>query len=629
MTIRTIPYKITLLLLLLILQAGALIATEKVVTIISPSGAWTQPIVEELSREVKNTSPDSHIELHRLSPTGGEASPKWRDEMLAIVEKIEKHELQQQLIVLVGDEAWTLFYELDGGRSKATPLLLCGVKRYSISYDAMYNLDKVNGDSLVLTRDKMQLYPKSELVCEPIAEYMEKSVEMILKQLPETKQIALVTSSVFYGVYTRTIAEMVFNERFPHLTVNYFDGRTLSTEQLNSRMNELPQQSVLLLGSWYTQREEALLKPTFWTGEGIAKRTTPIFMLSNIWSAAPVSVGGYYAANGVVGAISSSVLRRMLRNEGTEEELMSSLAQWSLNWKLVDEFKINKGLFRSDRTIYYNIPEHWLYRYHKELLYSAILLLLLMLFLGYKNWMHSHYNNRLSQQNQMLEESNRLRSAFLKNISHEVKTPLNALQGFSSLMSDQTIDNDERVMCAKMVHDNALKLARMFDEVMEISKIETGSFNLNIRELDLSAILLMSSQCRSEYDAAVNITLPKVELSFRGDEERILQVLEELIGNAIKHSDCSEKSNCCTNCVEIAATASESTLLFSVKDGGRGIAKENQKLIFERFFKVNDHERGSGLGLSKCKLLVERMGGEIWVDSTLGEGATFFFTLPR
>lgn len=601
------------------------------ITVIAQSGYWSEPIVDLLVKEAKQTAPDSEVRLLRLSPSASEFPPVWREEMEAIVHSLHEKPSEQQLIALVGDIIWNLFREVDQGRLKETPLLLCGVKRFTLSYAAMNNLPALTTDSLVLTRSTMAPYPNAIIVCEPVSDFIKNSLNSIFKLYPETERVALVTSSRYYGVITNVIGEQLIREEYPNVEVEYLDGRFLTTAELDERLNALPERSVILLSSWYTAEGEELLTPSFW------ENRRPIIMLTNVVSASEVAVGGFFARRGGIGAVCASVMHRMLNNEGLEEELMSSLAYWNLNWEVVKANEIDVQHFNSDRTLYYNIPDGFYYTHQRELSAAIFLLIVALLFFGYKQVTRRYYmkrllvkkerlermNGELELANIKLEQANRLRSNFLNNLTHELKTPLNGLQGFATLLTDEELDKEERILFARMVHENALRLSTLFDEVIEISKIEAGSISFEHEELNVHQLLLLAGQSRTFDKHPIEIKLCScVESNFRGDESRILQILDELISNALSHSP-SDKP------VVLGVLPEESELIFYVKDQGCGIAPENHQLIFERFFKIDEGETGSGLGLCLAKLLTEKMGGRIWVESALGEGATFYVALPR
>lgn len=573
---------------------------------------------------MKGSYPKVDLQVVELSRSREENSPLWLGEMQQAVAQIKANRERHQLVALVGDIVWTYYAHLDGGELGDVPLLLCGVKRFSVSYETLTNLKEFTVDSLQLTREKMKRYSKSELICEPLGDYIEKCVDMICQQLPQTERIAFISSTTFYGVYSRVVGEMKLKRAFPLIEVEYLDGREMNTAQLEKHLHALPANSVLLVSSWYTPAGEPNITPDFWKAFPF-----PLYTLSNNSWSAEAAVGGFYVNRGMLASVSASVLHRIMENEGVEEELMSALAHWTVNWEMVEKMGLEQRFFRPERTIYYNLPDSWLLRHKQGVVFTLIMFLLFLLFLIYRNLVRKQHNVVLTRANRSLEDinekliqMNRLRGNFLNNLSHQVKTPLNGLQGFASLLADEELESEERTMFARMVQENSMRLARLFDEVMELSNIEAGCISFENCQISATSLLHMVAQGRGELAFPIEMEAPQEDFYFTGDEARILQILEELVDNALKHSSCQK-------CVSVGLSQSDSAVTLYVKDKGKGIAPENYALIFERFFKVSDDELGSGLGLAMAKLLTERMGGRIWVESVLGEGSTFYVALPR
>lgn len=221
------------------------------------------------------------------------------------------------------------------------------------------------------------------------------------------------------------------------------------------------------------------------------------------------------------------------------------------------------------------------------------------------------------------ETSDRLKSAFLANMSHEIRTPLNAIVGFSRIIAE-TEDATERQTYYEIVEENNNRLLQLINEILDLSKIEANITEFKIRSVSLHEL------CREVYNSFYFRCPENVELVFdtsdlgtmvRADKSRVIQILSNLIGNAMKFT--KEGS------IRFGYWSRGNEVELHVTDTGVGISEENQKKVFDRFVKANDMEQGTGLGLSICKMLVEKMGGRISVESILGKGTTFRFTLPK
>ncbi len=221
------------------------------------------------------------------------------------------------------------------------------------------------------------------------------------------------------------------------------------------------------------------------------------------------------------------------------------------------------------------------------------------------------------------EESDRLKSAFIANMSHEIRTPLNAIIGFTSVLPD--IDGkEERQELINLIQENNQKLLRIIDDVMNISKIEAGKEQLQMLTFDINPIL----------DEVVNKYMPDLkpgvtmttryaaqQQEVTTDLTRLTESLNHLVSNAVKF----------TNQGSITVgyePVKDRKLHIWVRDTGIGIAPENHERVFERFYKVDEFVPGAGLGLSLCRTMAFSLGGNVGVDSRLGEGSTFWMEIP-
>ena len=220
------------------------------------------------------------------------------------------------------------------------------------------------------------------------------------------------------------------------------------------------------------------------------------------------------------------------------------------------------------------------------------------------------------------EESDRLKSAFLANMSHEIRTPLNAIVGFSKLVIDAECTN-EKEQYAEIIERNSEILLNLFNDILDLSSLEADSLSFNIRPIKLIDICLqLEQQFCYKVKNGTKLILDDVdtELYVSGDWNRIIQIISNLLSNAAKFTPKGE--------IHFGYREKEEFVEFYVKDSGIGIPAERVATIFQRFGKINDFVQGTGLGLTLCRMLVEKMGGRIWLRSQEGKGSRFYFTLP-
>ena len=230
----------------------------------------------------------------------------------------------------------------------------------------------------------------------------------------------------------------------------------------------------------------------------------------------------------------------------------------------------------------------------------------------------------LEQLRHNAENATRAKSIFLSNMSHEIRTPLNALSGFSALLTEEGLDDSTRRQCTDIIQQNSELLLKLINDVIDLSSLEFGKMQFSIAEHDAVAT------CRNVTDTVGKVKQTQAELLFETsleelyietDDSRLQQVLINLLINATKFTP----DGSITLKLE---KQSEEMALFSVTDTGCGITKEKQASIFRRFEKLDENAQGSGLGLSICQLIIEHIGGKIWIDPDYTGGSRFVFTHP-
>lgn len=222
------------------------------------------------------------------------------------------------------------------------------------------------------------------------------------------------------------------------------------------------------------------------------------------------------------------------------------------------------------------------------------------------------------------ENATSAKSIFLSNMSHEIRTPLNALSGFSSLLTEENLDNETRRQCNEVILQNSELLLKLINDVIDLSSLEFGKIQFCINKHNVVNI------CQNVIDTVSKIKQTQAAICFitelkgmdiETDDARLQQVLINLLINATKFTPQG-------SIILELRKQSEQELLFSVTDTGCGIPKEKQAAIFRRFEKLNENAQGSGLGLSICQLIIEHIGGKIWIDPDYTGGSRFFFTHP-
>jgi PAS domain S-box-containing protein len=227
------------------------------------------------------------------------------------------------------------------------------------------------------------------------------------------------------------------------------------------------------------------------------------------------------------------------------------------------------------------------------------------------------------------EESDHLKSAFLANMSHEIRTPMNGILGFADLLKEPGLTGEEQKKYISIIEKSGARMLNIINDIVSISKIESGQMEITISETNIKdQIEFIYTFFKPEVERkGIQISIKNALLekeTINTDREKLYAILTNLVKNAIKFT--REGS------IEIGYEPKGKYLEFFVKDTGEGIGQEQKEIIFERFRQGSElltrNYEGAGLGLSISKAYVEMLGGKIWVDSELGKGSTFYFTIP-
>lgn len=284
--------------------------------------------------------------------------------------------------------------------------------------------------------------------------------------------------------------------------------------------------------------------------------------------------------------------------------------------------------FQADQLAYQNERDRIVsMRFYLAGIIVSVLFLIFLLVLGWKKIFRLKRSQmRQEAMKEKAVQAIQRKNMFLSNMSHEVRTPLNAIVGFSAVLTDEdeSFDDESRREFSEIIKVNSFQLLKLINDILDFSDFENDNITFNIRTHD--AVKL----CNEVVETVMALRKLEVEMRFDTDlsvlmldtdDARLRQVLINLLVNATKFTEQG-------SIVLELKMADAGTALFSVTDTGCGIPPEKQHLIFERFEKLNDFVQGSGLGLSICQLIVKYMNGKLWVDSGYTRGARFCFTHP-
>lgn len=239
-------------------------------------------------------------------------------------------------------------------------------------------------------------------------------------------------------------------------------------------------------------------------------------------------------------------------------------------------------------------------------------------------------NAELLRSKEKAEESDRLKTAFLQNMSHELRTPMNGIIGFSQLLNIPNLDSEKQKEYIEVINESSMQLLHIVNDIMDISKIETEQLRLRKESKNINKILrtlydfFKPQADKLGLDLVIHLELADEDTQFETDEDKLKSIFNNLISNALKYTHQGK--------VEFGYKNKNKELTFFVKDTGIGIKPELHHYIFQRFSQAHPDDAtkkygGNGLGLAICKGMVDLFNGEIWVDSSPGNGSVFYFNL--
>jgi signal transduction histidine kinase len=348
------------------------------------------------------------------------------------------------------------------------------------------------------------------------------------------------------------------------------------------------------------------------------------------------AIGGYSPVYQVVGDKLAEMAVDFINHKKrtTSDSLTCIPSHYLFNYKALNAYGISEKTLPAGSEVI-DRPKTFI----QEHLMLVIVVVAIILFLGLCFGIALYYLVRINRMNQKLEvmskdlivardkaeEANRLKSSFLANMSHEIRTPLNAIVGFSGVLVNEDITNEERAQFCDIIRVNSDLLLHLINDILDLSRIESGYMQFveeKVEVVELCKNALRTSEYARRTEAVYMFESRLTRLQMTTDGQRLQQVLINLLSNASKFTQKGFIT------LRLEADKAEGMVHFIVEDTGCGIPPEKAEKIFERFEKLNEYVQGTGLGLSISRVIVERLRGKIWVDTTYDKGARFIVALP-
>ena len=532
-----------------------------------------------------------------------------------------------KLVVLVGGSCFNFASDIDK-RWHGVPMLLLGEQDYYSDID--YTL-LGPGDPLAARYPVSQLRDLGcNLTLISSRCMVRRTLNMILTVQPDLDNLIIVSGENYMSKENLLRLVKYIDDTYPELPYKVYSSSEHTTDQLISMLEkESGPRSAVLYMSW-------LVRDGY--SENVATRHSTVSLLDHL-----IPVYTMYASDidlhpYLVGYFSSpaveyerNVRLRMLDvlDGGYAPAAMPFVyldaGVPTLNYRAMEHYGLDTSLI-PDNAVVINGPLSLWLTYKKQIMWMAFFVLMGLFFFVF--FIMSRSMNSLRKARNIAEEANKIKTAFIQNMSHEVRTPLNSIIGFSQLLClpDGLVTEDEKSQYLDYIMNDARLLTMMVNDMLSISDMENGVYSVhleptNLNEMARQAIKSVENRLPSGVRLIVQPGIEEDAL-YMADGMRVQQIMLNLLTNACKHTSRGH--------ILFGSSLVENHgyITFYVEDTGPGVPLDKANEIFERFVKLNKHKQGLGLGLSICRQLALSMGGNIWLDTSYTDGARFVFTIP-
>jgi signal transduction histidine kinase len=603
--------------------------TILIISSYNPDTRTTAETLSEFMREYSLIGGKKNVAVESMNCRNLPESKQWRSRMTEILKKYSNGTSQPALVILLGVEASSAFLSLDNDFVHKQPIMF-GMRNCNVillpPHDV--NIRDWNPEPLNLLKN----FKNFNIAGGIIYRYdVEKNIKLIRHLYPQTRTVAFLSDNTFGGLAMQTYVKKEM-KRFADINLQLIDGRKLSFIKVNDMVSKIPDSTAVLVGTW---RIDCSDNYVLGSTTHMLCATNPrlhVFSMSSVgldsWA-----IGGYSPDYHNIGKELADDCDAFLKSHhNLEVKILDGMYQFDYN--RLKYFNIDPSRLPTDSHFINEPPSFYQQNEHLVIGISIfIIFLIICLCIAFYYIVHMNRMKRilltqskeLKQAKEEAEEASRMKTSFLANMSHEIRTPLNAIVGFSNVITDTSMEitEEERRNFGDIIQQNSLLLLHLINDILDLSSIESGRLAMQLGNCEVIALcrsVISTTESLHRTSAVFQFEPPVETFYLRTDEQRLSQVLINLLTNASKFT----KEGFIRLSIDIDET--NNIVQFSVTDTGCGIPTDKMEAVFERFEKLNNFAQGTGLGLAISRMIVEKLGGRIWVDTTYKEGARFIFT---
>ncbi len=601
---------------------------EKDYVLLITSYAHDSKQVTEFMQEYETwTSGDTiklEIQIESMGVLSLDNCNEWRDKIRTIIKRQDLKYLKA--IILIGQEAWASYLSL-GDYIPKVPFY--GTRVSKMGLEIPENIQNpTTWEPMSVSNSKLV-----ENIGFGGATYydfdIKANIELIMSLFPDTKHIAVLTDNSYGGLSIHANFRKVMHEHFGEIDAITIDGRKLSIRQIQHTITRLPDKTALLLGTWRVDNRGAFFTDRL-LGELLSpRRDIPTFSLTGL-GMRDVAIAGIYPDYREPLSTSFATAFKQIYTGEKQIEFVSIHNELTVNMGNMRKMGITPTQLPGVYKIIDNESEKVI-RYRRYLIIVGVLSTVILLTLIYTiilTFKMKKQNEKLNQQanelkiaKEQAEISDKLKSAFLANISHEFRTPLNAITGFTRLLNQtNSVENIKEYL--KYITDSTDKLLRLMTMIVDFAKIDTGIIDFEMVETDVASIFRKIQDKfapKIPKEIQFDCYIP-YECKITYDPEKLEQIVSIFLDNAIKFTRSGR--------ITIGFFATPKSIKTYVTDTGIGIQDTYIPKIFDRFEKLDKFSEGTGIGLALVKTLIDKSNGDIKIVSRPDVGSRFIAEIP-